>query len=72
MGGAQPRKVLIKKTSRAIQGGKFGRAIKQPPKVPKQQMITASVQKKEIERPSRMRATLGEQQDVNTRTTLGG
>tara|TARA_R100001126_G_C4710429_1_gene94481 strand:+ start:273 stop:491 length:219 start_codon:yes stop_codon:yes gene_type:complete len=72
MGGAPTNKVLTKKTSRAIQGGKFGRAIKQPPKVPKQQMLTTSDLKKVTERPSRMRATLGEQQDVNTRTTLGG
>jgi hypothetical protein len=72
MGGAQPRKVLIKKTSRAIQGGKFGRAMKQPPKVPKQQRPSKSFMKKETQRPERVRATLGAQQDANTKTTLGG
>ena len=69
MGGA-PQKVRKAGTTRQL--GKFGRAIKQPPKVPKQQMLTTSDVKKVTERPSRMRATLGEQQDVNTRTTLGG
>tara|TARA_R100000654_G_scaffold16834_1_gene35296 strand:+ start:386 stop:595 length:210 start_codon:yes stop_codon:yes gene_type:complete len=69
MGGA-PQKVRKAGTSRM--GGKFAKSIVKPPKVPKQKMKTSSVLKKETERPSRMRATLGEQQDANTKTTLGG
>tara|TARA_R100000353_G_scaffold66711_1_gene51860 strand:+ start:11205 stop:11414 length:210 start_codon:yes stop_codon:yes gene_type:complete len=69
MGGA-PQKVRKKGTSRM--GGKFARSIVKPPKVPKQQRPPKSFMKKGTQRPERVRATLGSQQDANTKTTLGG
>ena len=69
MGGA-PQKARKAGTTRQL--GKFGRAIVKPPKVPKQRRPSKSIMKKETQRPERVRATLGAQQDANTKTTLGG
>tara|TARA_B100000963_G_C22585175_1_gene652719 strand:- start:245 stop:445 length:201 start_codon:yes stop_codon:yes gene_type:complete len=61
-----------KNTGRFAPSTGKGPKTKTPPPVSKQQKPSKSFMKKETQRPKKVRATLGAQQDANTKTTLGG